>query len=123
YLFRAGGNESPATLSENENQTFIGCYVLGMGFSFDDTDEDGIASRVAEMDRLIRQTPRNSERIFPYLGNDEVVDRPDHSHHRYVIDFGDFPLRRDHLGARWATATEEQKKAWCRTGTVPSDYP
>ena len=123
YLFHTGGDESPSTLPESTGQTFIGCYVLGMGFSFDDTDEAGISSRLAEMHRLGNRNPRNLERIFPYLGNDEVVDRPDHAHHRYVIDFADFPLRRDKLDAPWETASEERRKGWRREGAVPSDYP
>jgi hypothetical protein len=38
----------------------IGNHVLGMGFTFDDTDTKGIATPVAEMHRLIekeRKTP------------------------------------------------------------------
>ncbi|WP_244913289.1 type IIL restriction-modification enzyme MmeI [Phormidesmis priestleyi] len=44
---------------------------------------------IAEMHRLIEQDPRNQERIFPYIGGEEVNTSPTHSHHRYVINFGD----------------------------------
>ena len=47
------------------------------------------ATPIAEMQRLIAQNPRNAERIFPYIGGEEVNDSPTHSHHRYVINFGD----------------------------------
>ncbi len=89
YLFHAGGHENPATLAANANKSFIGSYVLGMGFTFDDTDKDGVASPIAEMHRLIEKDPRNAERIFPYIGGEEVNDSPTHAHHRYVINFGD----------------------------------
>jgi hypothetical protein len=89
YLFHAGGHENPATLRANANKSFIGSYVLGMGFTFDDTDKDGVASPLAEMHRLIAKDNRNAERIFPYIGGEEVNDSPAHAHHRYVINFGD----------------------------------
>jgi hypothetical protein len=41
------------------------------------------------MERLIAKNPRNKERIFPYIGGEEVNTNPIHAHHRYVIDFGD----------------------------------
>ena len=95
YLFHAGGSEDPQTLAANEGKSFIGSYVLGMGFTFDDTDKKGVASPLAEMHRLIAKDPRNAERIFPYIGGEEVNDSPTHAHHRYVINFEDFPLRRE----------------------------
>jgi hypothetical protein len=89
FLFRAGGHDDPAPLTQNANKSFIGSYVLGMGFTFDDTDKSGVASPLAEMRRLIEKDPRNAERIFPYIGGEEVNDSPTHAHHRYVINFGD----------------------------------
>ncbi|MBL8793570.1 MAG: N-6 DNA methylase [Planctomycetia bacterium] len=89
YLFHAGGHENPATLKANADKSFIGSYVLGMGFTFDDTDKDGVASPLAEMQRLIAKDKRNAERIFPYIGGEEVNDSPTHAHHRYVINFGE----------------------------------
>ena len=50
-------------------------------------------------------------------------DSPTHAHHRYVIDFADFPLRREDLGSMWADADERQRTAWLREGVVPADYP
>jgi len=87
FLFDQGGNDDPATLLANANKSFVGSYVLGMGFTFDDSNPD--ASSIAEMHRLIEQDPRNQERIFPYIGGEEVNTSPTHSHHRYVINFGD----------------------------------
>ena len=87
FLFHDGGNENPATLLANANKSFQGSIVLGMGFTFDDTNSD--ATPIAEMHRLIEQDPRNQERIFPYIGGEEVNTSPTHSHHRYVINFGE----------------------------------
>jgi hypothetical protein len=89
YLFHAGGHDDPAALRANAAKSFVGSYVLGMGFTFDDTDAKGVASPIAEMQRLIAKDPRNAERIFPYIGGEEVNDSPTHTHHRYVINFGE----------------------------------
>ncbi|WP_448600128.1 type IIL restriction-modification enzyme MmeI [Thermoleptolyngbya sp.] len=87
FLFDKGGNDDPATLRANANKSFQGSIVLGMGFTFDDTNPD--ATPIAEMHRLIEKDPRNAERIFPYIGGEEVNSSPTHAHHRYVINFGD----------------------------------
>ena len=89
YLFHGGGHDNPHLLKSNEGQSFQGSIVLGMGFTFDDTDQSGVANSLAEMHRLVAKDPRNAERIFPYLGGEEVNTSPTHAHHRYVIHFGD----------------------------------
>ena len=39
YLFHAGGHDDPETLcSERRQELSVGAYLLGMGFTFDDTD-------------------------------------------------------------------------------------
>src|SRR5208283_1242199 len=123
YLFHAGGHDDPAKLKANEGKSFVGSYVLGMGFTFDDTDTKGVASSIAEMHRLIDKDPRNAERIFPYISGEEVNDSPTHAPLRYVINFVDWPLRRDDVGESWARADEKQKEEWLRVGVVPLDYP
>jgi hypothetical protein len=89
YLFHLGSNEDPAQLAANADKGFIGSYVLGMGFTFDDTDTKGVASPLAERTRLIEADPRNGEVILPYIGGDEVLNTPTHDFHRYVINFGE----------------------------------
>lgn len=123
YLFHAGGNDDPSTLEDNAGKSFIGSYVLGMGFTFDDTDTKGVASSIAEMHRLIEKDPRNSERIFPYLGGDELNQSPTHRHHRFVINFEDFPLERRAAGHSWFDLREETQSQQKREGIVAPDYP
>jgi hypothetical protein len=123
YLFHAGGNENPYTLRTNENLSFTGAFVLGMGFTFDDDDTSGVASPISEMNRLIAKDPRNADRIFPYIGGEEINSSPTHAHRRYVINFEDFPLRREELGNSWAKAAEKQRTDWLKSYVVPTDYP
>ena len=65
FLFHQGGNADPARLEANADKSFQGSIVLGMGFTFDDTDTKGVASPLAEMNRLIDAEPHNREAIFP----------------------------------------------------------
>ena len=123
YLFHSGGHENPATLQPNTGKSFQGTIVLGMGFTFDDAEVEDGANPLAEMERVIAKSPRNAERIFPFIGGSEVNDSPTQSHHRYVINFFDFPLRRTDLGYLWSSATEEQQNECLRCGIVPVDYP
>ncbi len=89
FLFHRGGNDDPTRLAANAARSFVGSYMLGMGFTFDDTDTKGVASSLSEMRRLIQEDPRNHEVILPYIGGDEVNSSPTHAHHRYAINFGE----------------------------------
>ena len=68
---------APVRLAENADSSFIGCYVLGMGFVLDpDEAQDWIAN-----------DPRNREVLFPFLSGEDLNSRPDCSASRWVIDF------------------------------------
>ena len=122
FLFHRGGHDDPARLEANAGKSFQGSIVLGMGFTFDDTDTKGVATPLAEMHRLIEEDPRNRNAIFPYIGGEEVNTSPTHEHHRYVINFRDYPLCREDLGELWASADQDQRRSWLRKGIVPLDY-
>jgi hypothetical protein len=82
---RLGGKPErpdPVSLAANAGVSFIGSYVLGMGFTL---DADG--RRV-----LVERDRRNAERIFEYLGGREVNSHPCQSFERYVICFADMEL-------------------------------
>ena len=55
------------------------------------------------MHRLIGENPRNGECIFPYIGARDNTT-PTHSHHRYVINFRNYPLRRTNVEGHWKGA-------------------
>ncbi len=96
FLFHDGGHDDPARLRANADKSFQGSIVLGMGFTFDDTNPE--ATSLTVVLRLIEKNPRNRERIIPYIGGEEVNDSPRHEHHRYVINFGEM--------------TEEEARRW-----------
>jgi N-6 DNA Methylase len=124
YLVEGDLDTSPAALVANAGKAFQGSIVLGMGFTFDEAAAaKGNAESVATMRALIEKEPRNAERIFPYIGGEEVNNDPCHAHHRFVIDFGDFPLRRDGTAKPWASMMEPEREQALRNGVVPIDYP
>ena len=144
FLFHRGDHNDPVRLVANAGKSFQGSIVLGMGFTFDDTDKKGVATSLAEMRRLIEINPRNKEIIFPYIGGEEVNTSPTHAPHRYVINFRDYPLCREDIDIgevavhadnptpaesstdfrkSWVSATDEQRRTWLQRGRVLHDYP
>ena len=123
FLFHAGSSEDPMALKLNKNKSFQGSVVLGMGFTFDDHDTKGVATPISEMHRLIKNDVKNGEIIYPYIGGQEVNSSPTHAHHRYVINFKDYPLMRTELGKKWIDADHQERMGWLSDGIVPVDYP
>ncbi len=89
FLFHGGQNNDPAALVSNRGLCFLGTNVVGEGFKFDDTDLKKQTWPIALMNKLIKDDSRNQERIFPFIGGEELNDSPTQSPHRYIIDFGE----------------------------------
>ena len=123
FLFDRGAHADPLPLEVNADRSFVGSYLLGMGFTFDDRDRKGEASTLATMRQLIARDPKNHEIIFPYIGGEEVNTSPTQAHRRYAINFRDWPLRRADIGERWADADEERRRKLRRAPFAPLDYP
>lgn len=123
FLFHRGGHSDPARLKANAKKSFNGVKIYGQGFTFDDRDRTGAARPLAEMHRLERDAS-NREVIFPYIGGQELNEHPEHAHHRYAINFQDFPLRRmETTSESWATADAGRRRRLSRAPVVPQDYP
>ncbi len=103
---------TPFKLAANANKSFQGSILLGMGFSLS-------PEKATE---LLTLEPRNRDVIFPYINGEDLNSRPDQSPSRFVINFREWPADRSAQGS-WAGASEEVRKAWLRTGSVPFDYP
>jgi hypothetical protein len=116
----------PVALRANAGKSYVGSYVLGMGFVL--TPEERRA--------LIQKNRKNEDRIFPYLGGEEVNSHPTQEFDRYVINFGDMTLEE---AGRWPDLLaivrekvkperdlnnrEVRKKYWWRFGeTTPALY-
>ncbi|MDM3848337.1 MAG: restriction endonuclease, partial [Aphanizomenon gracile PMC638.10] len=81
---KASGN--PYQLAAHQNKSFIGSYVLGMGFVL--TPE--------EAQTLIEKDAKNKDVLFPYLNGQDLNTNPDQSPNRWVINFFDWPLDAEH---------------------------
>lgn len=71
-------------LSANANQSFIGNFVLGMGFIM--TPE--------QAHLLIEKDSMNTEVLFPYLNGEDLTQSPTQQASRWVINFFDWPEER-----------------------------
>lgn len=69
-------------IQANSGFSFIGSYALGLGFVL--TPE--------QRNELINTSPKNAERIFPYIGGSEVNSSPTQSFDRYIINFEEMEL-------------------------------
>ncbi|WP_199325140.1 type IIL restriction-modification enzyme MmeI [Phormidium sp. FACHB-1136] len=87
FLFHAGGNEDPKKLSFHSGRAFSGVKHYGDGFLFEDGKEKSTSIEI--MQALIDKDPKNKERIFPFIGGEEVNASPTQSHHRFIINFGE----------------------------------
>ncbi|WP_222381413.1 Eco57I restriction-modification methylase domain-containing protein [Rhizobium leguminosarum] len=124
YLVEGDLDTSPMALAANSSKAFQGSIVLGMGFTFDDVAAaKGEAESLETMQTLIAKDTRNAERIFPYIGGEEVNSSPTHAHHRYVIDFADLPLRRDRSIGAWNSLSVQVREGLLQKGIVSADYP
>src|SRR5262245_53639070 len=94
FLFYSGGHTDPARLEANSGKAFLGTKIYGQGFLFEDTDSDEEVSPISLMQALIAKDKRNAERVFPYIGGEEVNDSPTHTYNRYVINFGEMAEER-----------------------------
>ncbi|MFO0710811.1 MAG: DNA methyltransferase [Sandaracinus sp.] len=86
------GEERPdlVALTSNAGGCFVGTYVLGTGFALGSI----------ERERLVDADQRNSERIHPFLGGEEVNSNPTQSYERFVVNFGRMSLEE---AAKWPT--------------------
>lgn len=123
FLFDKGSSENPHVLKSNKNQSFQGSVVLGTGFTFDDHSLEGNSSSLSAMSRLVTEEKNNQKAIFPYIGGKELNTSPTCAHHRFVINFFDYPLLRADLGISWLNLDTKVQQEILRCGVVPSDYP
>ena len=89
FLHHRGPHEDPKRLVANADKSFIGSYVLGMGFTFDDTDKKGVASSLKEMERILVTRPDSRNAVQPYISGKELNTHPNFLPHRYIINFGE----------------------------------
>src|SRR5262249_38793378 len=86
YLFKRGGNPDPIRLPGRNELFSIGSIVRGTGFVIGDSGEP---TSIREMEEILRHSPKSRERIYPYIGGEELNQSPTQTPHRYVIYLSD----------------------------------
>jgi hypothetical protein len=129
---RSGAERSdPDRLKMNELMSFQGSVLLGTGFTV--TFED--------RQQLLLKNQKNSERLFPFLGGEEVNTSPTQAHDRYVISFGQMSLdeasrwpdlldiilarvkpERDRLSSKNSVTAQRKARWWLFAGASPQLY-
>ncbi|MFH1468338.1 MAG: DNA methyltransferase [Pseudomonadota bacterium] len=87
FLFHTGGHEDPAMLTANKGKSFIGNFINGPGFTFDDKVNG--ASSIQILEELLETEPSCREVVFPYIGGEEVLTDPRATYRRWCINFHD----------------------------------
>lgn len=130
YLVAGNFDEAPARLNANTRKAFIGSFLFGMGFTFDDRSAaKGETESLSRMRELIANDQRNVERIKPFIGGEEVTSSPTHMPSRYVIDFEKMPIgRKEHMSSLLHTFTsnEDAEQYFAPNGfehPVAADWP
>lgn len=80
----------PARRPENRGIAFVGCYLRGMGFTFDDRSPR--AMPLALRETLLADDPTLAPRLPAYVGGDEIARHPEQRPHRFVLDLNDLSL-------------------------------
>jgi len=80
YLDNSETTINPFTLNNNQDISFLGSNILGIGFSIDKN----------EMISLTKENPVNSDVIFPFLNGQDVNSSIDFEPKKWVINFFDW---------------------------------
>jgi len=90
FLLDADNDETPRKLQSNHGKSFVGMYLLGPGFMFDDSDPDVTSTEV--MREILARNPEVSAYIKPYIGGEQVSTQVVYKPVRYTIDFDNMSL-------------------------------
>ena len=74
-----GRTRRPRAAEGQRWKSFLRVVVIRAWASLLTTDDQRGRSPLATMHDLIAEDPRNAERIFPYIGGEEVNDSPTHT--------------------------------------------
>ncbi|WP_338867916.1 DNA methyltransferase [Myxococcus stipitatus] len=77
----------PVAIGANAGKSFVGTYVLGMGFVLSPEQRA----------TLVSKSSKNAARIFRYVGGEELNSDPSPELERYVINFGQMELKEAEL--------------------------
>ena len=99
-------------LAENADKSFIGSFVLGMGFTMSPE----------EAQALINKDPSNADVLFPYLGGEDLNQSPMQTSPRWIINFFDWPEEKARRYADCFSIVEERVKPERQERTANGEF-
>lgn len=108
FLFSSKVEFVPQSLGSNHQLSFRGSMVYGMGFTFDDKNPS--ATSLATMRSILDASPRNRERVFPFIGGEDINSDPLQGSGRFIIDFADLALEEAALWPELLAIVREKVK-------------
>src|SRR5439155_295802 len=91
FLFPSQRDFDPQPLQRNARLSYRGSMVYGMGFTFDDVSEK--ATPLSLMRAIIANDPRNQERVFIFVGGEDINADPTQNANRFIINFAEMSLQ------------------------------
>lgn len=101
----------PYQLITSESKAYIGSLVLGMGFILSIDNAQNMISNDSKYNNI----------LFPFLRGEDLTSQYNLTPTCYVINFFDWPLRREECGS-WISSNERERERYLRDGVVPIDY-
>src|SRR5690606_24727978 len=87
YLIASTIDDDPTHLRASSGVAFLGSKVQAIGFVFDDTNPKCPPEDLAR--EMLQTDERYTAIIKPYVGGEELTDRPIPDFPRFVVDFDD----------------------------------
>lgn len=107
------GSETPQRLKANKDLSFQGSNVCGNGFV--------VSEEFAR--QIIARDGKYSNVLMPYLNGRDFNSSSMQRASRWIINFYDWPLKRDIALPSWPSMSRSQQKKCQSDGVVPQDYP
>ncbi len=111
YLDDTSDDESPSKLIGNKDKCFMGSTVVGAGFILTPN----------EAKALISNDKSHATLVLPYLNGNDLNSDPAQHASRYIITFGEMPLRRCET-KEWDELNAELRNKSRKFGIVEPDY-
>ena len=98
FLLASTTSGEPSVLHSNAARSYIGSFVLGMGFIFDDGNSSaddntpGVPMPIELKRKLLSAAPQCRDVIHPYIGADDLNSDPRHGSLREVVDLRAMPI-------------------------------
>jgi hypothetical protein len=111
FLDDTKGIQSAEVLKVNENLSFMGSTLLGMGFTM----------TFEEANEMLINNQEYKEVLYPFLSGENFNNHPMQKADRWVINFWNFPLQRINK-IEWDVLSDEDKKKMLKNGFVSPEY-